>query len=209
MAFSREINTILEKIDGYKPIQLPFKINSLEPVISSETNNFHFNEHYKGYVKKLNKAMGARRKPPLVELVKNINNYNDKVRDNAGGAYNHQLFFNMLKPGGSTLTGELDRMIKKRYGSFANFKSKFIENAMSQFGSGWGWLVEKDGRLDIVKTPNQDNPLMHNMGRPILGVDVWEHAYYLTYGPKRKEWLNKFFDIINWEFCSALLLANA
>ena len=205
MSFESQVNLILEKKEGYKPITLPYKLDALEPVISYETNNFHYNDHYKGYVKKLNKAMGSRKKPPLPELVTNIKKYNDKIRDNAGGAYNHQLFFNMLTTGGSELTGELKDMINKRFGSVANFKSKFIENALDQFGSGWGWLVEKNGRLDIVRTANQDNPLMHNMGRPILGVDVWEHAYYLTYGPKRKEWLKKFFDIVNWNFCSALL----
>ena len=95
--------------------------------------------------------------------------------------------------------------IKKRFGTYAKFKKEFIDNAASQFGSGWGWLVEKNGRLDLAKTPNQDNPLMYGMGKPVLGVDVWEHSYYLMYGPDRKEWLSKFFDIVNWDFCSALL----
>ena len=207
MSFKSQVNFLLEKNEGYRPIQLPYKLDALEPVISYKTNNFHYNDHYKGYVKKLNKAMGSRRKPPLPELVTNIKKYNDKIKDNAGGAYNHQLFFNMMKTGGSELTGELKERINKRFGSFANFKSKFVDNALDQFGSGWGWLVEKDNRLDIVRTANQDNPLMYGKGRPILGVDVWEHSYYLTYGPKRKEWLNKFFDIINWDFCSALYMA--
>jgi len=205
MSFLAEVNLILEKVGPYKPINLPYKLNALEPVVNKQTTDFHFNKHYKGYVKKLNAAMGVRRKIPLVELVKNIDNYNDKVRDNAGGAYNHQLFFNMMKPGGSDFNGEIADRIKKRFGTYAKFKKEFIDNAASQFGSGWGWLVEKDGKLDLVKTPNQDNPLMHNMGNPILGVDVWEHSYYLMYGPDRKEWLSKFFDIINWDFCSALL----
>jgi len=205
MSFLSEVNLILEKVGPYKPINLPYKLNALEPVVNKQTTDFHFNKHYKGYVKKLNAAMGARRKIPLVELVKNIDNYNDKVRDNAGGAYNHQLFFNMMKPGGSDFNGEIADRIKKRFGTYAKFKKEFIDNAASQFGSGWGWLVEKDGKLDLVKTPNQDNPLMHNMGKPILGVDVWEHSYYLMYGPDRKEWLSKFFDIVNWDFCSALL----
>jgi len=205
MSFLSEVNLILEKVGPYKPINLPYKLNALEPVVNKQTTDFHFNKHYKGYVKKLNAAMGARRKIPLVELVKNIDNYNDKVRDNAGGAYNHQLFFNMMKPGGSDFNGEIADRIKNRFGTYAKFKKEFIDNAASQFGSGWGWLVEKDGKLDLVKTPNQDNPLMHNMGKPILGVDVWEHSYYLMYGPDRKEWLSKFFDIVNWDFCSALL----
>jgi|TARA_R100000030_G_scaffold74579_1_gene57754 Fe-Mn family superoxide dismutase len=205
MSFLEEVNLILEKVGPYKPINLPYKLNALEPVVNKQTTDFHFNKHYKGYVKKLNAAMGSRRKIPLVELVKNINKYNDKVRDNAGGAYNHQLFFNMMKPGGSDFNGEIADRIKKRFGTYAKFKKEFIENAASQFGSGWGWLVEKNGRLDLAKTPNQDNPLMHGMGKPVLGVDVWEHSYYLMYGPDRKEWLSKFFDIVNWDFCSALL----
>jgi Fe-Mn family superoxide dismutase len=205
MSFLEEVNLILEKVGPYKPINLPYKLNALEPVVNKQTTDFHFNKHYKGYVKKLNAAMGSRRKIPLVELVKNINKYNDKVRDNAGGAYNHQLFFNMMKPGGSDFNGEIADRIKKRFDTYAKFKKEFIENAASQFGSGWGWLVEKNGRLDLAKTPNQDNPLMHGMGKPVLGVDVWEHSYYLMYGPDRKEWLSKFFDIVNWDFCSALL----
>jgi len=205
MSFSSEVNIILEKIGPYKPINLPYKLNALEPVVNKQTTDFHFNKHYKGYVKKLNAAMGARKKIPLVELVKNIDSYNDKIRDNAGGAYNHQLFFNMMKPGGSDFNGEIADRIKARFSTYAKFKKEFIDNAASQFGSGWGWLVEKDGKLDLAKTPNQDNPLMHNMSNPILGVDVWEHSYYLMYGPDRKEWLSKFFDIVNWDFCSALL----
>ena len=205
MSFLEDVNLILEKIGTYKPINLPYKLSALEPVVNKQTTDFHFNKHYKGYVKKLNAAMGGRRKIPLVELVKNINDYSDKVRDNAGGAYNHQLFFNMMKPGGSDFSGEIADRIKRRFGTYARFKKEFIDNAASQFGSGWGWLVEKDGKLNLAKTPNQDNPLMHGMGKPILGVDVWEHSYYLMYGPDRKEWLSKFFDIVNWDFCSALL----
>ena len=126
MSFKSQVNFLLEKNQGYRPIQLPYKLDALEPVISYKTNNFHYNDHYKGYVKKLNKAMGSRRKPPLPELVTNIKKYNDKIKDNAGGAYNHQLFFNMMKTGGSELTGELKERINKRFGSFANFKSKLI-----------------------------------------------------------------------------------
>lgn len=205
MSFLNKIDLLLEQVNSYKPINLPYSLKGLEPVINKQTTDFHYNKHYKGYVKKLNSAMINRRKPPLVELVKNIKSYNDHIRDNAGGAYNHQLFFNMMKPGGSKFQGEIKDRIVKRFGSYGKFKKEFVDNAASQFGSGWGWLVEKDGKLHLVKTPNQDNPLMSNLGNPVLGVDVWEHSYYLMYGPDRKEWLSKFFDIVNWDFCSALL----
>ena len=205
MSFLNKIDLLLEQVNSYKPINLPYSLKGLEPVVNRQTTDFHYNKHYKGYVKKLNSAMINRRKPPLVELVKNIKSYNDHIRDNAGGAYNHQLFFNMMKPGGSKFQGEIKDRIVKRFGSYGKFKKEFVDNAASQFGSGWGWLVEKDGKLDLVKTPNQDNPLMSNLGKPVLGVDVWEHSYYLMYGPDRKKWLSKFFDIVNWDFCSALL----
>ena len=205
MSFLNKIDLLLEQVNSYKPINLPYSLKGLEPVVNRQTTDFHYNKHYKGYVKKLNSAMINRRKPPLVELVKNIKSYNDHIRDNAGGAYNHQLFFNMMKPGGSEFQGEIKDRIVKRFGSYGKFKKEFVDNAASQFGSGWGWLVEKDGKLDLVKTPNQDNPLMSNLGNPVLGVDVWEHSYYLMYGPDRKKWLSKFFDIVNWDFCSALL----
>ena len=205
MSFLKEVNLILEKVGSYKPINLPYSLNALEPVVNRQTTDFHYNKHYKGYVKKLNVAMGNRRKKPLVELVKDIKNYNDKVKDNAGGAYNHQLFFNMMTPGGSNFEGEIADRIKKRFGTYAKFKKEFISNASDQFGSGWGWLVEKDGKLDLIRTPNQDNPLMFNLGKPVLGVDVWEHSYYLMYGPKRGEWLENYFEIVNWDFCNALL----
>jgi Fe-Mn family superoxide dismutase len=205
MSFLNKIDLLLEQVSSYKPINLPYSLKGLEPVVNRQTTDFHYNKHYKGYVKKLNSAMLNRRKPPLVELVKDIKNYNDHIRDNAGGAYNHQLFFNMMKPGGSEFGGEIKDRIIKRFGTYGKFKREFIDTAKSRFGSGWGWLVEKDGKLNLVSTPNQDNPLMTNEGTPILGVDVWEHSYYLMYGPDRKEWLEKFFDIVNWDFCSALL----
>ena len=205
MKFLNQVDLLLEKVNTYKPIKLPYSLSALEPVVNRQTTDFHYNDHYKGYVKKLNAAMSSRRKPPLVELVKDIKKYNDHIKDNAGGAYNHQLFFNMMTPGGSNFNGEIKDRIVKRFGTFNKFKKEFIENAKGQFGSGWGLLVEKDDRLDLVRTPNQDNPLMFNLGKPVLGVDVWEHSYYLMYGPKRGEWLENYFEIVNWDFCNALL----
>jgi Fe-Mn family superoxide dismutase len=205
MKFLNQVDLLLEKVNTYKPIKLPYSLSALEPVVNRQTTDFHYNDHYKGYVKKLNAAMSNKRKPALVELVKGISKYNDHIKDNAGGAYNHQLFFNMMTPGGSSFNGEIKDKIVKRFGTFNKFKKEFIENAKGQFGSGWGWLVEKDDRLDLVRTPNQDNPLMFNLGKPVLGVDVWEHSYYLMYGPKRAEWLENYFEIVNWDFCNALL----
>ena len=208
MKFLNQVDLLLEKVNTYKPIKLPYSLSALEPVVNRQTTDFHYNDHYKGYVKKLNAAMSSRRKPPLVELVKDIKKYNDHIKDNAGGAYNHQLFFNMMTPGGSNFNGEIKDRIVKRFGTFNKFKKEFIENAKGQFGSGWGWLVEKDDRLDLVRTPNQDNPLMFNLGKPVLGVDVWEHSYYLMYGPKRGEWLENYFEIVNWDFCNSLFISN-
>ena len=154
MKFLNQVDLLLEKVNTYKPIKLPYSLSALEPVVNRQTTDFHYNDHYKGYVKKLNAAMSSRRKPPLVELVKDIKKYNDHIKDNAGGAYNHQLFFNMMTPGGSNFNGEIKDRIVKRFGTFNKFKKEFIENAKGQFGSGWGWLVEKDDRLDLVRTPN-------------------------------------------------------
>jgi len=195
---------VLEAKKGdYTAIKLPYALNALEPYIDKETMNRHYNKHYKTYLKKLNDLMGKRR-PPLKELVSDIKGKNDKIRFNAGGAYNHEIFWQMLTPDKKKM-GNLEELINKEFGSFDKFKDEFEEQATTILGSGWCWLVTKGNKLEIVTTPNQDNPLMDNMGTPVLGIDMWEHAYYLKHGPEKKGWVKDFFKVVNWDYCNAIV----
>jgi len=195
---------VLEAKKGdYTAIKLPYALNALEPYIDKETMNRHYNKHYKTYLKKLNDLMGKRR-PPLKELVLDIKGKNDKIRFNAGGAYNHEIFWQMLTPDKKKM-GNLEELINKEFGSFDKFKDEFEEQATTILGSGWCWLVTKGNKLEIVTTPNQDNPLMDNMGTPVLGIDMWEHAYYLKHGPEKKGWVKDFFKVVNWDYCNAIV----
>jgi Fe-Mn family superoxide dismutase len=198
-----ELDTLLGEAKSnkdYTPVKLPYSLNALEPFIDEQTMSFHYNKHYKGYVNKLNELISSR--TPLEELVKNIKGKNDKVRFNAGGAYNHQLFWNMLSPEKTKPNDTLQELIDKKFGSMDKFKEKFLEKATTIMGSGWCWLVIKDGKLDIVTTPNQDNPLMDNLGTPLLGIDMWEHAYYLKHGPDKQGWGKDFFKVVNWNYAN-------
>jgi len=187
----------------YTPIRLPYALNSLEPYIDKETMNLHYNKHYKTYLKKLNELMGKKR-PSLKELVINIKEKNDKIRFNAGGAYNHEIWWQMLTPDRKKL-GHLEALFDRDFGSFNDFKNQFEEKATTILGSGWCWLVTNDNKLSIVTTPNQDNPLMNSLGTPVLGIDMWEHAFYLKHGPDKKGWVNNFFKAVNWDFCNAVV----
>ena len=211
MSYESKVYQLLEANTAkYYAEKLSYGLKDLAPVINRQTMNFHYNVHYKGYIKKLNEALGNKPKPPIVELIKNIKKYDDKVRDNAGGYYNHSLFWKYMHPGGAPFEGksELGKAIKSTFGSFNNFRNEFIESGKSQFGSGWVWLVKKDNKLEVVHTPNQDNPLMSNAGKPILGCDVWEHAYYLMNGPERGEWINNFFKIVHWNHCNTIFISD-
>lgn len=204
--FNTTFSLVLEGIgEDYKPIKLPYDYKDLEPHIDEETMTLHFNKHYKGYINKLNEAMGKRSKPQLRELVISANKHNDIIRNNAGGAYNHQLLWQMMTPNPKPINGDIKDTIEKKYKSFDSFKAKFTESALSNFGSGWTWLVLKGDKLDIINTPNQDNPLMSNKGKPILGIDIWEHAYYKKYGPDREKYINNYMKVIDWDFCNTLL----
>jgi Fe-Mn family superoxide dismutase len=204
MKYDTLTDIILEQFDGYKPVKLPYNFDSLEPYIDAETMKLHYNKHYKGYVKKLNDAIGTK-KPELELLVKSSLKRKDAIRNNAGGAYNHQLFWSMMSPDRPSIRGKIKELLEAQYGSVENFKEQFKEQAISHFGSGWVWLVKKGTRLKIVQTDNQDNPLMYDMGTPILGIDVWEHAYYKKYGPDRGKYINQFLKIVNWDYCNLLL----
>jgi len=186
--------------------KLPYGYSALRQFIDPETMNIHYNKHYKGYVTKLNDALDGKNYGDLSleEIIKTIERFSKTIRDNAGGAYNHAIFWKMLSPTEMEPKGEILKKINSNFGSLTNFKKKFDEYAKKRFGSGWVWLVlTKRGTLKIMTTANQDNPLMNVIkqgGHPLLGLDLWEHAYYLKYRNKRDEYIRNFWKVVNWEF---------
>ena len=184
---------------------LPYAYDALEPHIDARTMEIHHTKHHNGYTTKLNDAIkGTDLEGKSIEdILKNLDMSNSGVRNNGGGYYNHCLFWEVMSPnGGGNPSGELADAINDAFGSFDGFKDKFSAAAGSRFGSGWAWLcVHKGGKLEICSTPNQDNPLMPDTGcggYPILGLDVWEHAYYLNYQNRRPDYISAFFNVINW-----------
>jgi len=190
--------------------KLPYSYTSLKKFIDSETMSIHYNRHYKNYVEKLNKLISKKDYPDmeLEEIVKSISRFNKGVRNNAGGAFNHALFWKMLSPTTQEPNGEVLERIKKDFGTYKSFVNMFQNAAKERFGSGWVWLVlTKNNVLKILSTENQDNPLMNVVkdgGYPILGLDLWEHAYYLKYRNKRDEYVTNFWKCVNWEFVNSL-----
>ena len=184
---------------------LPYAFDALEPHIDKLTMEIHHDRHHKAYVDNLNKAVGASTKS-LDELLANVSTQPVAVRNNGGGHWNHSFFWQLLAPAsGKQPSAELLAQIQKDFGSFDNLKAEFGKAASSRFGSGWAWLLVKDGKLVISSTPNQDNPLMdvaEVKGKPILALDVWEHAYYLKYQNKRADYINAFWNVVNWDFVS-------
>ena len=185
---------------------LPYAFNALEPHIDALTMEIHHDKHHQGYINNLNKAIAGTplEGKSIEEILKNLDMKNMAVRNNAGGHYNHTLFWAVMAPNaGGAPTGELAEAIKRDLGGFDAFKEAFAKAAATRFGSGWAWLsVQKGGKLDICSTPNQDNPLMPEMGcggTPILGVDVWEHAYYLHYQNRRPDYLKAWWNVVNWK----------
>ena len=198
-----------EKLQEAKKIRaekLPYGYSALRQFIDPETMNIHYNKHYKGYISKLNDALEGKNYGDLSleEIIKTIEHFSKSVRDNAGGAYNHSIFWKMLSPTEMEPKEEILKKINSNFGSYTNFKKKFEEYAKKRFGSGWVWLVlTKRGTLKIMTTANQDNPLMNVIkqgGHPLLGLDLWEHAYYLKYRNKRDEYIKNFWKVVNWEF---------
>ncbi|MGI8950342.1 MAG: superoxide dismutase [Chitinophagaceae bacterium] len=183
---------------------LPYAYDALEPHIDKLTMQIHHDKHHQAYVDNLNKAIAGteRENESLEELIKNAGSISPAVRNNGGGHWNHSFFWVILAPhAGAAPSGELGDAINAAFGTFDLFKEKFNNAGMTRFGSGWAWLIVKDGKLEISSTPNQDNPLMdvaETKGTPILGADVWEHAYYLKYQNKRAEYLNAFWNVVNW-----------
>lgn len=185
---------------------LPYDFNALEPHIDARTMEIHHGKHHNAYVTNLNAAVDG---TPLAgksleELMASISTASPAVRNNGGGHYNHSLFWTILSPkGGGAPTGDLAKAIDGKFGSFDKFKEEFNKAAATRFGSGWAWLsVSASGELQVSSTPNQDNPLMDVVdvkGTPILGLDVWEHAYYLNYQNRRPDYINAFWSVVNWE----------
>ncbi|MEY4278236.1 MAG: hypothetical protein RL377_240 [Bacteroidota bacterium] len=187
---------------------LPYAYTALEPYIDAMTMEIHYSKHAATYTKNLADACVAEKvdtsNTSLATLLNNISKYSIKLRNNAGGHYNHELFWQIMQPAPSVApTGSLSDAINKYFGSFADFQKTFGEAAKTRFGSGWAWLlVKKDGSLAVSSTPNQDNPLMdiaEVQGFPLLGLDVWEHAYYLKYQNKRPDYINNWWNLVNWE----------
>lgn len=183
---------------------LPYAHDALEPHIDAQTMQIHHGKHHQAYVDNLNKAIAGtpNENKSLEELVKSAGSISPAVRNNGGGHWNHSFFWEILGPNaGGQPSGKLAEAINGAFGSFDAFKEKFNNAGMTRFGSGWAWLIVKDGKLEVSSTPNQDNPLMdvaEVKGTPILGADVWEHAYYLKYQNKRADYLNAFWNVVNW-----------
>ncbi len=195
--------------------KLPYAFDALEPHIDARTMEIHHDKHHAGYTNNLNKAIEGTNlaNKSIEDILKNLDMSNGAVRNNGGGFYNHSLFWEVMSPnGGGAPTGEVAQAIKSAFGSFDGFKEEFTKAAGTRFGSGWAWLcVNKGGKLEICSTPNQDNPLMPNSGCngfPILGLDVWEHAYYLNYQNRRPDYIGAFFNVINWKKVEALYIAH-
>ena len=190
--------------------KLPYSYSSLKSFIDPETMNVHYNKHYQGYVDKLNAALSKKKfgDLDLEQIVQSITKFSKDVRNNAGGAYNHALFWKMLSPKPQKPKRLVSARIDKDFGDFSSFKKKFNEVAKERFGSGWVWLiVNNQNKLKIVSSPNQDNPLMNDFkggGYPILGLDLWEHAYYLKYRNKKDDYIKNFWNVINWDFVEQL-----
>lgn len=184
--------------------QLPYATNALEPHIDAKTMEIHHGKHHQAYVDNLNKALAGSdgENKSLEELMANISAYPAAVRNNGGGHYNHSLFWTILGPNGGSPSGNLATAINDAFGSLDGLKEKMNAAGTTRFGSGWAWLIVKDGKLEVTSTPNQDNPLMdvaEVKGTPILGIDVWEHAYYLNYQNRRPDYLAAIWNVINWE----------
>lgn len=182
---------------------LPYGYNALEPHFDARTMEIHHSKHHNAYTTNLNSAIaGSNLEGKTIEELMAIAGSNAAVRNNGGGYYNHSLFWTIVSPnGGGEPTGTLANKINEDFGSFEKFKEEFSKAAATRFGSGWAWLIVKDGKLVVTSSPNQDNPLMdiaEVKGMPILGLDVWEHAYYLHYQNRRPDYISAFWNIVNW-----------
>jgi Fe-Mn family superoxide dismutase len=186
----------------FKLPKLNFAFDALEPHIDALTMEIHYSKHHAGYTNKLNSAIeGTDLKNKNIEEILSTGILSTAIRNNGGGFYNHCLFWDILSPNKSMPSNTFLKVIERDFSSFASFKEVFTNAASSRFGSGWAWLCAKSGKLEVCSTPNQDNPLMKGIGcdgTPILCLDVWEHAYYLNYQNRRPDYINAFFNVIDW-----------
>ena len=199
---------------AYTLAPLPYPADALEPHFDKQTMEIHHGKHHAAYVNNVNDALKDQPElaaMPVDELIKNLakvpEGIRGKVRNNAGGHVNHTLFWSLLKKDAPAPTGALADAINAAFGDLAGFKAKFKEACLGRFGSGWAWLVVKDGKLAITSTPNQDNPIMDGAGTPILGLDVWEHAYYLKFQNRRADFVDAFWNVVNWGKVAELFAA--
>lgn len=196
--------------------KLSYDYDALEPHIDTRTMEIHHGKHHAGYTNNLNNAVAGTdlEGKSIEDILDGLDLNNGAVRNNGGGFYNHRLFWNVMSPsGGGEPSGDLAAAINDAFGSFENFKTAFSKAAATRFGSGWAWLcVHKGGAVEVCSTANQDNPLMSGLGCggfPILGLDVWEHAYYLNYQNRRPDYINAFFNIIDWNYVSQRYADNS
>ena len=204
---------------AYTLPKLPYTYNALEPHIDKLTMEIHYSKHHQAYVTNLNKVIEtldktiADKAKNLSTIFENMSLFPEAIRNNGGGHYNHSLFWNLMKPnGGGEPKGKLGEAINATFGSFDAFKKQFADAAAKRFGSGWAWLVVSNGKLTITSTPNQDNPLMNlptivAKGKPVLALDVWEHAYYLKNQNRRADYIASFWNVVNWEAAEALFIS--
>ncbi|WP_209020061.1 superoxide dismutase [Jeotgalibacillus proteolyticus] len=199
---------------GYTLPELPYSYDALEPHFDKETMNIHHTKHHNTYVTKLNDALEGHedlQSKTIDELIADLNSVPESirtaVRNNGGGHANHSFFWKILSPnGGGEPTGDLSSAINDKFGSFEKFKEEFAAAGAGRFGSGWAWLVVNNGELEITSTPNQDSPLTEGK-TPVVGLDVWEHAYYLKYQNKRPDYINAFWDVVDWNAVEELYVA--
>jgi superoxide dismutase, Fe-Mn family len=188
----------------FSQIKLPYEYTALEPSIDAMTMEIHYGKHHAAYVKNVNEAIGAEglKFKDEKDFFANASKLSAKAKNNGGGVWNHNFFWQVMKPGGGAPSGKIADAINGAFGSVDKFKEQFTQSAMTRFGSGWAWLVSDGGKLRIGSTPNQDNPLMDNAeikGVPLLAIDVWEHAYYLKYQNKRNEYVANWWNVVNWD----------
>jgi len=201
---------------AFKLPKLSYAYDALEPHIDARTMEIHHGKHHNGYTTNLNNAISGSdlEEHSIESILTSLDLDNGAVRNNGGGFYNHRLFWNVMSPnGGGTPSGALAEAINAAFGSFEGFKDTFAKAAATRFGSGWAWLcVHKGGAVDVCSTPNQDNPLMPGIGCdgfPVLGIDVWEHAYYLNYQNRRPDYIQAFFNVVDWNKVSEFYAENA